>query len=87
MCHIIRYINRFCFVTLFISAFTDEWVAQEQEEQRGTVYCCTERKAERGDLDASDEGGKRRGKFNIVSELSDGRKTEQEKTVGEDTEI
>lgn len=42
-----------------------------------------ERKAERGDPYASEEGGKMRGKFNIVSELSDGRKTKQERTLGE----
>lgn len=43
-----------------------------------------ERKAGRGDPYGSEEGGKIRGKFNTVSELSDGRKTKQERTLGED---
>lgn len=42
-----------------------------------------ERKAERGNPYGSEEGGKIRGKFNTVSELSD-RKTKQERTLEED---
>lgn len=37
-----------------------------------------ERKAERGDPRGREEGGKIRGKFSVVSGLSDGRKTKRE---------
>lgn len=43
-----------------------------------------ERKAERRDLYGSEEGEKIRRKFHTVSKLSDGRKTNQEGTLGED---